>query len=256
MNITKIEEEVKKKICEKVHIQKEGIDRYFVSTPFTFSDGDHFVVLIKKSGAHWYLSDEGHTIMHLTYEMEENDLSRGTRNKIINTTLEQYGIKDNRGELRLKIENGEFGDSVFSFIQGLIKISDIEYLAQERAKSIFYEDFRRVILENMDESRVEFDWFSKERDNKKKYVVDCRINSMKRPLLIFALANEDKTRDATITLFQFEKWGFEFSSLGIFEDLEQINTKVVARYCDVGEKIFSNIESNESGIQKFLVNAI
>lgn len=48
--------------------------------------------------------------------------------------------------------------------------------------------------------------------------MDCRINGAPRPLLVHALPSDGKTRDDTIALLQFEKWGVPFRSLAIFED--------------------------------------
>ena len=61
--------------------------------------------------------------------------------------------------------------------------------------------------ETVPENRREFDWFDPRHDPEGKYLIDCRINKMPRPLFVQALPNDDKTRDATITLLQFEKWG-------------------------------------------------
>jgi len=75
---------------------------------------------------------------------------------------------------------------------------------------------------------------------------------MPRPVFVEALPNDDKTRDSTITLLQFEKWGASFRSLAIFEDQEQINRKVLARFSDVCEKQFSSLATNRDRIKKFL----
>ena len=75
---------------------------------------------------------------------------------------------------------------------------------------------------------------------------------MPRPLFVEALPNDDKTRDSTITLLQFEKWGSSFRSLAIFEDQEQINRKVLARFSDVCEKQFSSLVANRDRIKRFL----
>jgi hypothetical protein len=64
------------------------------------------------------------------------------------------------------------------------------------------------------------------------------------------------TRDATITLLQFEKWGLAFRSLAIFKDQEQINRKVLARYSDVSEKQFSSLGANRERIKKYLEEAL
>ena len=53
---------------------------FCVFTPFRFDDGDHItIVLKKKEQAGWVLSDEGHTYMHLTYDISEKKLFSGTR---------------------------------------------------------------------------------------------------------------------------------------------------------------------------------
>ena len=84
------------------------------------------------------------------------------------------------------------------------------------------------------------------------YTVDCRVSSMQRPMFVHALANDGRTRDATIALHQFERWEMPFRSLAIFEDQESINRKVLARFSDVCEKQFSSLTSNRERIADFL----
>ena len=85
--------------------------------------------------------------------------------------------------------------------------SDDSYLSRERVRSTFMEDFRALLTEAVPEERRVFDWSDPERDPQGMYVVDCRINGMARPLFVNALPGDRKTRDATIMLLQFEKWG-------------------------------------------------
>ena len=56
----------KKAVCDAVEIVPRG-NKYVVQVPFTFADGDHYVVMLAQEGDRWVLTDAGHTFMHLSY---------------------------------------------------------------------------------------------------------------------------------------------------------------------------------------------
>ncbi len=187
MSVESIEREFKEKVCDRIRLVSEGMNRYQVFTPFQFEDGDHLVIVLKHENSHWLLSDEGHTYMHLTYKLDEKDLQRGTRQKIITSALAIFSVADRGGELCIEIRDERYGDALYSFVQALLKITDVSYLSREWVKSTFMEDFRALMEAQVPESRRSFDWHDPRHDPEGKYMADCRINQRARPVFVQAL---------------------------------------------------------------------
>ncbi len=249
MNVAELQKEFKQKVCEEIDVEPEGLTRFVIYTPFMFDDGDHFVIVLKRLANRWIFTDEGHTFMHMSYS--EIDVSHGTRKSIIDQTLLNFNVVNESGEFCLDVSNEAFGDGLFSFIQALVKISDIAYLTRERVRSTFFEDFRHLLEDKIPNQRRVFKYTDPDNDPDKVYPIDCRVNGMKRPLFVFGINNDAKCQYATIAIHQFEKWRRDFLSLAIFEDLTQINSKVLARFTDVVGKQFSSLGAKER-IYKYL----
>jgi hypothetical protein len=100
----------KEKVCHEVEIEKQGLDRYVVYTPFAFDDGDHYVVLLKRERDRWLLTDEGHTFMHLSYGGV--DVLSGQRGELVKESLVAAGLENRAGELVLDVPDEQFGAAV------------------------------------------------------------------------------------------------------------------------------------------------
>ena len=251
MSSQSIEREFRSAVSEKIRLLPEGRERYRVFTPFSFQDGDHLSVVLKKDRDRWVITDEGHTFMHLTYELAEKDLHGGNRQIIIESALATHSATDRHGEILVDVIEDGFGDALYSFIQALLRISDVTYLSREVVRSTFGQDFTGFLSDRFPEDRRVFKWHDAKRDPEAHYPADCRINGSTTPLFVFALQNESQVKDATISLLRFEHWGLSFRSLAIFENQEEIPRRAVARLSDVVEKQFSTLVGNDERISRY-----
>lgn len=65
---------IKKQLPHGSSIKREGTNKYRIFTPFTFNDGDGFVIVLKLLNNKWILTDEGNTLMsHRSPDINEND---------------------------------------------------------------------------------------------------------------------------------------------------------------------------------------
>ena len=118
MEIKHIEKEFKEKVCKEIRLLQEGVVRFRVFTPFQFDDGDSFAIVLKKSGENWILSDEGHTFMHLSYEIDIDSFDKGTRAKIISTILSTFGIREKEGVLFAAVNQENMGNVFTTMCRG------------------------------------------------------------------------------------------------------------------------------------------
>jgi hypothetical protein len=230
MNPGLITQDFRNRVCEQIQLEAEGPDRFRVLTPFRFEDGDHFGIVLKRDGDGWILTDEAHTMMHLSYWLEEKDFETGNRQAIVQGSLSGFSVEDRDGEFIIPITDERYGDALFNFVQALSKVTDVSFLSRERVRSTFLEDLRSFLQSQVPPGRLSFDWTDPMHDPRERYPVDFRINQMPRPLFIYALPTDGKVKDATINLLTFEHWGLTFQSLGIFEQQEAIIGILLGRF--------------------------
>lgn len=256
MSLKSIEKAFIDKVSAEISLSADGKDRYLVFTPFHFNDGDQLVIVLKKLGGKWVLSDEAHTFIHLSYSMDEKQLKSENRQKIILKVLSMFQIKDHDGELIMDVSHEDYGTALFDFVQALIRIIDVTYLSRDNVRSTFKEDFRALLSEKIESDRMTFDWQHPENDPDGIYAVDCRINGMPQPLFVFALNNDNKTQTAALTLYQFREWGIKFHPLGIFEKENSTSRNVRMRFKNVCQTHFTDIVNNSEEIEQYLQNFI
>jgi len=239
MITTDIARDFREKVCREIDLQREGVDRYIVYTPFAFDDGDHYVILLRQEAGKWLLTDEGHTFMHLSYS--EVDLAQGARAGIVDQALATHRVENRSGELCLPVSDEAFGDALFSFVQAISRICSTSLWTHDRVRSTFLDDFRRFLESTVPSQRAAFDYSDPEIDPEKIYTIDCRINGTKKPWFVFAVNSDARCRDATISCLTFERHKRPFRSIALFEDQTAINRKAVAQLTDVIGKAFSSL---------------
>ena len=126
MNVEIVEHDFCSKVCVELRLVREGTNRFRVFTPFRFEDGDHLAIVLKEVGGRWILSDEGHTFVHLTYDLGDEDLYTGSRQKVISNALSRFGVEGRDGELVIEVQGKEYGEALYSFVQALMRLADVQ----------------------------------------------------------------------------------------------------------------------------------
>lgn len=183
--------------------------------------------------------------------MDYDAISAGKQGGLLAQSLTRSGLENRNGELVLPTADAEVGESLLRFAQALLHVSDLDYLTQERVRSTFVEDVM-TLLEARFPGRTERDYNDPERDPKAEYPVDCLINHVARPVAVFAVLNDDRCRDATITLQQFHSWGRQLFSTAIFDAQEEISRRVLARFSNACDKQFASLSGQEHEIVAYI----
>lgn len=234
-----------------VEVRPHSAEAVRIEAPFTFADGDHLVIRLRELNGSYEWTDFGHTLMHLSYDMDYDAIISGKRGQLLESSLARTGIQNHDGELVLPASGAELGESLLRFAQGLIHVSDLDYLSQERVRSTFVEDLLGLLEERF-EGRTQRNYHDPDRDPKGEYPVDLLINHSRQPVGVFALLNDDRCRDATITLQQLRAWDRPIFSTGVFEDQEKINRKVLARFSNACDKQFASLAGQEEDVVRYI----
>jgi hypothetical protein len=187
--------------------------------------------------------------MHISYG--ELDVLHGTRPRLIEDILASHGVQNQSGELCIDIPKEAFGDALFSFVQALSRVCTTAQWTREKIRATFLEDFKLFIEETVPADRRVFDFSDPGIDPRRNYTVDCMVRDIrKHPWFVFAISNDARCQQATITCYHYERHNYAFSSIAIHQDQMEISRKPLAQLTDVVERQYSSL-SDRSRIRQY-----
>lgn len=242
-----------KRLCQDVTIDRRPDGALMLRTQFCFPDGDGFPIHLSEAPSGGLrLSDKGHTLMHISYDHDVDAFVDGTRGALLERIVAESGIQREGGVFFLDAPADMLPEALFRFGQALTRIYDLIFLSRSRVGSTFYDDLTTLLVNLVDESRMQRD-YEPDVPNGSAYPVDYRIEGREgSPLFLYGVPNRDKARLTTIMLSHFHRHKLSFDSIIVFEDQIEIPRMDLARLSDVGGEMISSLDASDDFNRKLL----
>lgn len=137
-DINALLEKYYKWLKDETVVKKIDSEWYKITTPSVDRHNDLIEIYIKKQLNEIILTDDGYTINDLIDS--GCDLKTPKRKKILEQTLLGFGVKIEDNELLMHAKESNFSLKKHNFIQAILAINDLFYLAAPVVQSLFYED--------------------------------------------------------------------------------------------------------------------
>ncbi len=248
LDVDKLREAFSRSMCASVDLhERPGEDRVLIETPFTFDDGDAYALYaepLPSGGVR--LTDCGHTLMHLSYSLDVDNLrGEGNRARLFQKVLAEGGVADVDGELVVESSLDDLGNNLFRFGQTITRIHDITFLKRLRAESTFYDVLKDAMMRLVPPEKLRENYVVPGFPDASQYPIDYRIDAKDEQVFVFGIPNKDKAQLSTIILQHWTQAQVKFGSLLVFANQEDIPRPVLARLSNVGGEMVSSLDATE-----------
>ncbi len=117
---------------------KQAKDFVEITTPYLDHHNDYIQIYLKKDGNEYYLTDDSYTISDLIQSGCSLDTPK--REKLLNMTLNGFGVQRNMDEIYIKANHDNFSLKKHNLIQSILSVNDMFYLAKSNISNLFFED--------------------------------------------------------------------------------------------------------------------
>lgn len=258
MNTSEIESTLCRALCGSVIVQQRAEGFWRVDTPWTFPDGDGYSIYISPAPTGGLrISDQGLTLMRMSYENDLAKLREGTRGRLLVQVLADAGLMEDDGEFFLDSTADDLGANVLRLGQGLTRVHDLTFLNRVRVESTFYDDLREKLQSLVGSERLTENYVVPEVANGGDYRVDYFIHGGSVPLYLFGVPNRDKARLATIILQHLIGSRQVFNSMVIFQNMADLPRPDLSRLTNAANDMIDSLDAAEDFERKLLrrVNA-
>ncbi|MEA5001035.1 MAG: DUF1828 domain-containing protein [Endomicrobiaceae bacterium] len=114
-----------------------------ITTPYLDRHNDYIRVYLIQDGNDFLLTDEGETIDDLV--MSGCILDTPKRKKILEYTLNGFGVSRQDNKLIVKTSIDSFALKKHNLLQAILSVNDMFYLSEANIKNLFFEDVKNFL---------------------------------------------------------------------------------------------------------------
>ena len=218
-------------------------------SPFYYDDGDALHIAIEQLGENDFrVSDEGTSLMRLSYDLNIEQINNGTRKEVIDSLVDHYGVNDRIGEYIIRVDRDNLTDAIFRMMHFCIRIADIDFLNKQNVRNTFIEDFKREAHHYFSDDILKVDWFDKKHDESAQYSIDILIEKENAHIGIFPMHTNYQVMSNTITIHQLRTWGYGFSYMGVVENERKVSESNIKKFTDVSSRLYNLNEENSQRV--------
>lgn len=253
MNTNDLESTLCHALCGSVTVHQRSDGLWRVDTPWTFPDGDGYSIYISHSPTGGLrISDQGITLMRLSYENELGKLREGTRGRLLSQVLSDAGLTEDDGEFFLDSTANDLGANVLRLGQALTRVHDLTFLNRVRVESMFYEDLRERLHALVGTERLTENYLVPGVTNARDYPVDYFVSGGAAPLYLFGVPSRDKARLATIILQHLIASGQDFNSMIVYQNMADLPRPDLSRLTNAANDMIDSLDATDDFQRKLL----
>lgn len=258
MNTSEMESALCRALCGSVTVQQRADGLWRVDTPWTFPDGDGYSIYISPAPTGGLrISDQGLTLMRMSYENDLTKFREGTRGRLLAQVLADAGLMEDDGEFFLDSTVDDLGFNVLRLGQGLTRVHDLTFLNRVRVESTFYDDLREKLQSLVGSERLTEGYVVPDVANGGDYPVDYFVQGGSVPLYLFGVPNRDKARLATIILQHLIGSRQNFNSMIVYQNMADLPRPDLSRLTNAANDMIDSLDAIDDFERKLLrrVNA-
>ena len=240
---------VRKSVCEQFDLEELSANEYLVHTGKYFDDGDELhIVLRQTEDGEILLTDEGHTLMWLSYE--DFNLTP-TRKSIMDGLIAQNRVSLDEGRIIAFARSEEdVGDALSSIVEAIIQVADLRHLSHSNVVSTFLDDMKAAYSNSSLGGRCEFRKrmeFVKGELIEPDVFIDDDV-----PVLVYGVNNPERAKEAFINLIFIRNSGRDYRTVVVIGDDAEISKKDRDRLINAANRPIMGTEEMVAITERFV----
>lgn len=251
MTIDQLAEKLCKDLVRGVH--QRG-DRRFISTVFSYPNGDSIVVYVKGEGESLRLTDLGST--HFSLSVGGVDFTE-PRRKFISSVCALYDVEtDGEHHLSKPLREESIGADFIMFCEALVRISTLQYDVFPRTRSYFAQEVESLVAAKIETRRpVTKRWSDPKSDPRRAHVVDYHMNTIGEPRNILVVPSAGRVDTAADIIRFWHEW-YPAKSMAIVDAELNIPEVAMERLRSAADSVVMGLSGNEESVVKFALGGM